>query len=111
MLAVGAYGEVSRGVDVLLRQAADYRATRSWRRFGYSSYAAAYSGTLTELYAVCGVAFVREQAHLLHRRLHLAMPVAVAERHRNAGGGALLPPEGHVQGFARGMWRVGAGGL
>ena len=93
-LAVGAYGEVSASVCELLAVATEYGATRLWRRLGCGSEAEARSLVGAALSARCGVAFVREQAHLLECRLHRAMPCArdaAAVRERPAAEGDPLP--------------------
>jgi hypothetical protein len=60
----------------LLAVAIEYGATRLWRRLCCGSEADARSLVGAALSARCGVAFVREQAHLLECRLHRAMPCA-----------------------------------
>ena len=67
---------MSASVCELLAVATEYGATRLWRRLGCRSEADARSLVGAALSARCGVAFVREQAHLLECRLHRAMPGA-----------------------------------
>ena len=74
VLAVGAYGEVSDTVRELLAEAAEAGATRLWRRHGCRSEQEALSMVATALTARLGVAFVRAQAKLLRKRIHLAEP-------------------------------------
>ena len=74
MLAVGAYGEVSDTVRELLAEAAEAGAARLWRRHGCRTEQEALSMVASTLTARLGVAFVRAQAKLLRKRLHLAEP-------------------------------------
>ena len=74
MLAVGAYGEVSDTVRELLAEAAEAGATRLWRRHGCRTEQEALSMVASTLTARLGVAFVRAQAKLLRKRVHLAEP-------------------------------------
>ena len=101
-IAAGAFGEVSAGVDVLLQEAAEHRARYQWRRLGFESAADARAASIMEMRAVLGIALVREQAHLLRRRLPLAMPPVDADRFRNLYSGARRPPaEGIFSSFGR----------
>ena len=74
VLAVGAYGEVSRSVQDLITAAANYGARRMWSQLGCETQAEARGRVGELLNTRCGTVFVTEQAHLLERRLYLAMP-------------------------------------
>ena len=74
MLAVGAYGEVSDSVRELLAEAAEVGATRLWRFCGCRTAQEALSVVASKMTARLGVAFVRAQAKLLRKRVHLAEP-------------------------------------
>ena len=87
---------------MLLQEAAEHRARYQWRRLGFESAADARAASIMEMRAVLGIALVREQAHLLRRRLPLAMPPVDADRFRNLYSGARRPPaEGIFSSFGR----------
>ena len=71
---MGAYGEVSESARELLAEAAEVGATRLWRRCGCRSAQEALSVVGSKLTARLGIVFVRAQAKLLRKRLHLAEP-------------------------------------
>ena len=80
VLAVGAYGEVSDSVRELLAEAAEVGATRLWRFCGCRTAQEALSVVASKMTARLGVAFVRAQAKLLRKRVHLAEPGERSER-------------------------------
>ena len=85
-----------------LPAAAQHRARYQWRRLGFASVAGARAASIMEMRAALGIALVREQAHLLRRRLPLAMPPVDADRFRNLYSGARRPPaEGVFCSFGR----------
>ena len=69
----------------LLAEAAEAGATRLWRRHGCRSEQEALSMVATALTARLGVAFVRAQAKLLRKRIHLAEPGGGTAREGSGG--------------------------
>jgi hypothetical protein len=82
VLAMGAYGEVSRSVQDLLAAAANYGARHMWSKLGCETEAEARGRVGELLHTRCGTVFVTEQAYLLERRLYLAMPGGGDSDHR-----------------------------
>ena len=72
VVAVGAYGEMSRSLQALVARATECGAARHWRRHGCRTEREARSVVATKLTTRLGIAFVRAQAKLVHSRVHLA---------------------------------------